>query len=73
MNRLTENKIVLITRPTRLAEIDEQQVRIIELRYFSGLNVHETAEVLNISTATVKRDWAVAKSWLKYELTRGER
>ena len=57
----------------RLAEIDEQQVRIVELRYFSGLNVAETADVLKISTATVKRDWAVAKSWLKYELTRGER
>ncbi|CAN5333277.1 sigma-70 family RNA polymerase sigma factor [soil metagenome] len=57
----------------RLAEIDEQQVKIIELRYFSGLNVPETAEVLKISPATVKRDWAVAKSWLKYELTRGEK
>ncbi len=57
----------------RLAEIDEQQVRIVELRYFSGLNVPETADVLKISTATVKRDWAVAKSWLKYELIRGEK
>lgn len=57
----------------RLAEIDRQQVRIVELRYFSGLNVEETAEVLNISTATVKREWAVAKSWLRYELTRGDR
>lgn len=56
----------------RLAEIDEQQVRIVELRYFSGLNVPETADVLKISPATVKRDWAVAKSWLRYELTRGE-
>lgn len=57
---------------TRLAELDKQQVQIVQLRYFSGLNVIETAEVLSISTATVKREWAVAKSWLKHELTRGE-
>lgn len=57
----------------RLAEIDPQQVQIVELRYFSGLDVPETAEILNISTATVKRDWAVARAWLKHELTRGEK
>jgi RNA polymerase sigma factor (TIGR02999 family) len=57
----------------RLAKIDKQQVQIVELRYFSGLDVHETAEVLKISTATVKRDWAVARAWLKHELTRGEK
>ena len=56
-----------------LAEIDKQQVQIVELRYFSGLNVEETADVLNISTATVKRDWAVARAWLRHELTRGEK
>jgi RNA polymerase sigma factor (TIGR02999 family) len=55
----------------RLAEIDKQQVQIVELRYFSGLNVEETAEVLNISPSTVKRDWVIAKAWLKHELTRG--
>lgn len=54
----------------RLAVVDKQQVRIVELRYFSGLNVPDTAEVLGISPATVKRDWAVAKAWLKHELTR---
>lgn len=57
----------------RLAKIDPQQVQIVELRYFSGLDVPETAEILNISTATVKRDWAVARAWLKHELTRGEK
>lgn len=56
----------------RLAKIDPQQVQIVELRYFSGLDVPETAEILNISTATVKRDWAVARAWLRHELTRGE-
>jgi len=55
---------------TRLAEIDAQQARIVELRYFSGLGIEETAEVLGISTATVKRNWNMAKAWLHYELTR---
>ena len=55
----------------RLAEIDEQQSRIVELRFFSGLTVEETAEVLGISTATVKRDWSMAKAWLHREI-RGE-
>lgn len=47
-----------------LAEIDPQQNRIIELRFFGGLTIEETAEVLGISTATVKRDWKMAKAWL---------
>lgn len=55
---------------TRLAEIDEQQSKIVELRFFSGLNVEETAAALNISPATVKRDWSVAKAWLHREITR---
>ena len=54
----------------RLAKLDEQQVRVVELRYFAGLEIDETAKVLNISPATVKRDWTAAKAWLKYELTR---
>lgn len=55
---------------TRLAEIDRQQEKIVELRYFSGLSIEETARVLAISPATVKRDWAMAKAWLRRELTR---
>jgi len=47
---------------------DPQQARIIELRFFAGLTVEETAEALGISKATVKRDWAVAKAWLTIEL-----
>lgn len=54
----------------RLAALDTQQVRVVELRYFAGLEIAETAEALNISTATVKRDWAAAKAWLKHELTK---
>ncbi len=53
----------------RLAEIDPVQVQIVELRYFSGLTVEETAAVLSISPTTVKREWAVARAWLKHELT----
>ena len=54
----------------KLAFLDEQQVRIVELRYFAGLDIEETAEALKISTATVKRDWSSAKAWLKHEMTR---
>jgi len=55
---------------TRLAEFDERQARIVELRYFSGLSVEETAEVLRLSPATVKNDWRTAKAWLYQEITR---
>jgi RNA polymerase sigma factor (TIGR02999 family) len=50
---------------TRLASIDQQQARIVELRYFAGLTIEETAEVVGISPATVKREWAMARAWLK--------
>jgi RNA polymerase sigma factor (TIGR02999 family) len=55
----------------RLAELDPQQERIVELRYFGGLSVEETAEALQISPRTVKRDWAMAKAWLKQQLAAG--
>jgi RNA polymerase sigma factor (TIGR02999 family) len=54
----------------KLKELDPDQVRIVELRFFAGLTVEETAAALSISTATVKREWAVAKGWLYRELTR---
>lgn len=54
----------------RLAELDEQQARVVELRYFGGLSLEETAEVLHISRATTARDWDVAKAWLRRELTK---
>ena len=57
---------------TRLAAIDEQQSKIVELRFFSGLSVEETATALEISPATVKRDWSVAKAWLHREIERNE-
>jgi RNA polymerase sigma-70 factor, ECF subfamily len=57
----------------RLEELDAKQSRIVELRYFGGLNVEETAHVIGLSTATVKREWAMARAWLKLALTRGVR
>jgi len=55
----------------RLAELDPRQSRVVELRYFGGLGVEETAEVLAVSTATVKREWAMARAWLKRRLAEG--
>lgn len=54
----------------RLAEKDTHLARIVELRFFAGLEVPETAEVLGVSESTVKRGWAMAKAWLHRELTR---
>jgi RNA polymerase sigma factor (TIGR02999 family) len=55
---------------TRLAALDEQQAHIVELRYFGGLSLEETAEALHVSRATVARDWQMAKAWLHHELTK---
>lgn len=54
----------------RLKGIDDQQVRIVELRYFGGLSLDETADIMKVSRATVARDWNVARAWLHRELTR---
>lgn len=51
-----------------LERLDPQQARIVELRFFGGLTVEETAEILGISPRTVKRDWAIARAWLHGEL-----
>ena len=51
-----------------LARIDERKSRVVELRFFGGLSVEETAEILNVSPETVMRDWRLAKSWLLHEL-----
>lgn len=57
----------------RLEKLDPRQGKIVELRFFAGLSVEEIAEVLAISTPTVKREWASAKAWLHHELTLPER
>src|SRR6185295_11879421 len=51
----------------RLAQIDARQSRVVELRFFGGLTVDETAEALGMSSKTVKRDWSVARAWLHRE------
>ena len=53
-----------------LGAIDARQARVVELRYFGGLTVEETAEVLELSPATVKLDWSIARAWLLRELSR---
>jgi len=54
-----------------LAKLDERQSRMVELRFFGGLSIEETSEVLGVSTPTVKREWASARAWLFREMTRG--
>ncbi len=54
---------------TRLEALDPQQGRIVELRYFGGLTIEETAAVMRLSTGTIKRDWVVARAWLYREMT----
>lgn len=55
-----------------LAKVDPQQARIVELRFFAGLSIDETASVVGVSPATVKRDWVSAKAWLFRELSRSK-
>ena len=58
---------------TSLARLDEQQSRIVELRFFGGLGIEEVAESLGVSASTVKRDWNVAKAWLTRHIKKGSR
>ena len=55
----------------RLAELDPRQAQVVEMRYFAGLSVEETAEALGVSERTVKLDWAMAKGWMKVQLAAG--
>lgn len=64
--------LVLDEAMTRLAAIDPQQARVVELRFFGGLTVEETAEFLGVSPRTVKREWRIAKAWLQCELDQGK-
>jgi len=52
-----------------LAEMDERKSKVVELRFFGGLSIEETAEVLGVSQGTVMRDWTLAKAWLRREIT----
>jgi len=56
----------------RLEALDPQQGKLVELRFFGGLSIKETADVIGVSPATVKREWAIARAWLQREITAGE-
>jgi len=56
----------------RLAEIDPRGARMVELRFFAGLDVKEVAEVLGVSTRTVEREWRMARAWLRNEIAKGD-
>ena len=78
---LDEASVVSVRRPTdlvalddamnALARIDPRKVQVVEMRFFGGLSVEETAEVLKVSPVTVMRDWSTAKAWLYRQLTGG--
>ena len=67
-NKTDVDVLALDDALNRLDELDPQQARIVELRYFSGFTIEETASVLGLSDSTVKREWRVAKAWLRHEL-----
>jgi RNA polymerase sigma factor (TIGR02999 family) len=67
-SKKSDDLVALDEALLRLAKIDERKSRVVELRYFGGLSVEETAEVLDISTVTVIRDWNMAKAWLAREI-----
>jgi RNA polymerase sigma factor (TIGR02999 family) len=67
------NVVALDDALNLLAQVDEQQCRFVELRFFGGLTTEEAAEVLGISRSTAKREWNVAKAWLARQMKRGSR
>lgn len=70
INEKTKLDLIMLDEALhKLALEDEQEARVVELRYFSGLTIEETAEVMGISTMTVKRDWNAAKAWLRREMS----
>ena len=73
-NQLAEkrdvNLLALDDALQRLEAMDQQKSRIVELRYFGGLTIEETAEALRVSPATIKRDWSMARAWLRSEISR---
>jgi len=71
-NEADVNLVALDDALSALAAVDERKSKVVELRFFGGLSVEETAEVLHISSDTVIRDWRLAKLWLLHELSRGE-
>ncbi len=66
-----EDLVALDDALTALAAVDARKSQVVELRFFGGLTVEESAEALHVSPETIMRDWKLAKSWLLRELTRG--
>jgi RNA polymerase sigma factor (TIGR02999 family) len=69
-NEPGQDLVALHDALTALAEVDARKSRVVEMRFFGGLSVEETAEALHVSTDTVMRDWKLAKVWLLRELRR---
>jgi RNA polymerase sigma factor (TIGR02999 family) len=67
-NERGEDLVALDDALTELAKIDRRKSQVVELRFFGGLSVEETAEALHLSADTVMRDWRLAKAWLSREL-----
>ena len=70
VNERSPDLVALDEALLSLAKIDERRSRVVELRFFGGLSIEETAEVLKVSTTTVERDWTIAKAWLHKEVNR---
>ena len=68
-----QNVVALDEALLALAKFDERKSRVVELRFFGGLSVEETASVLKISRDTVMRDWRLARAWLQGEMRGGHR
>ena len=64
----SETLLALDEALTRLQEVDEELARLVELRYFTGLTIDETANVLDVSPRTIKRNWAYARAWLRRQM-----
>ncbi len=71
-NRNDEDVLAIEEALTKLADMDPRQAEIIELRFYGGLTVQEVAEVLRVSKRTVESEWAMARAWLRRELSNGE-
>jgi RNA polymerase sigma-70 factor, ECF subfamily len=67
----SENLVAVDSALKKLAGVDPRMAQVVELRFFGGLSVEETAEVLKVSSPTVMRDWSSARAWLYREMTRG--
>jgi RNA polymerase sigma factor (TIGR02999 family) len=68
-NERATDLVALDEALARLAEVDPRRAQVVELRFFGGLNIEETAEVLQVSPTTVERDWTIAKAWLHKTVT----